>query len=161
MQATFPRFKDRVPALLRSAVLRVRHRKLLNQSGVNLFSWIRLGWFILLTTLGVRPRSLLSNSEIPTKRIAICEKCPIFHPKYRTCGNLVDTWPNPKTGKVELMGCLCPMDVAVWVKFKDCWVYEQMNGDDSFGGWPKELNGSELNYGRRIIGAIARRFKTT
>lgn len=57
------------------------------------------------------------------------------------------------------MGCMCPMDIAVHVKFKDCWLYEQI-GDDSFGGWPKALNGSELNYGRRIITAIARKLKT-
>lgn len=54
---------------------------------------------------------------------------------------------------------MCPMDIAVHVKFKDCWLYEQI-GDDSFGGWPKALNGSELNYGRRIITAIARKLKT-
>lgn len=67
---------------------------------------------------------------------------------------------NPANGRYEIMGCMCAMDVAVWVKFKNCWLWETLNGDTDGAGWPNDLNGDTMSYGRRIIAAIARKFKT-
>lgn len=136
MKHTFPSLPSRVRALSRSFYLRMRYRKSLGNDGATWSSLPRLIWFILVTSLGIRPKSLLMHSEIPDKRIAICEACPIFDQKFRTCGS-----PQmPIQIENRIMGCLCPMDVAVHARFKNCWIYDYYRGEEPFG-WPHELNG--------------------
>lgn len=42
------------------------------------------------------------------------------------------------------MGCFCWMPMAVWVKSKDCWLYEKFGDQYAGNGWEKRLNGSEI-----------------
>lgn len=44
------------------------------------------------------------------------------------------------------MGCFCFMAIASKVKYKYCWIVEQIGPNDEWG-WPMELNGTE--YERR------------
>ncbi len=90
-----------------------------------------IGRVILYSTFW---RDRCPSRNIYLSRVAACQKCTIFNAHLQSCGTPGVLYRNPKTERLEPLGCWCYVPNAAATP-KNCWLWQR-----SLGGWPDELN---------------------
>ena len=64
--------------------------------------------------------------EKHNRRMDVCKKCPIFYPRFKTCGS-------PMKKGAEDLGCHCYLPVKASLVAARCWGDEQLPGEFEYG----------------------------
>lgn len=91
---------------------------------------------LILRNMRLRRRSdpQFQERERYRERMAACQRCPLFNPKYRTCGT-ADVRLLDRKQADSLPGCFCYMPLKCYLDV-NCWAWER----ELTFGWPTELN---------------------